>query len=384
MKIGVLTLPLHTNYGGNLQAYALMATLKDMGHDAWLIRCTTQGPPSWRRPLIVAKRLLRRHLGGQRQLDVLEGIWDGRKRRLAATHARRFIERHIAPCTRAVGSGPALRRLVLSQGFDAVVVGSDQVWRPQYAPNVEDYFLGFLKPADGRIRRVAYAASFGTDTWALNENQRRTCAALLQGFDAVSVREDSGVRLCERQLGVAAEHVIDPTLLLPTSRYLALLEDQPPTPPSSDGAGLFVYVLDAGAGKHQVVADLAAGLALQPFTVDGEPQAPPAPSPVVPPVEDWIRSFHAARYVFTDSFHGCVFAILFNKPFLVFGNPERGLARFESLLATFGLQDRLVTSAQALTPDRVHRAIDWPRVNRLLDEQRGLAAAFLRRALGEA
>ena len=91
---------------------------------------------------------------------------------------------------------------------------------------------------------------------------------------------------------------------------------------------------------------------------------------VYPSVTKWLRAFVDADFVITDSFHGCVFSIIFNKPFVAIGNKGRGLARFESLLKMFGLEDRL-NSSQLTTE------IDWESVNGKLNSYREISKNFI-------
>ena len=84
----------------------------------------------------------------------------------------------------------------------------------------------------------------------------------------------------------------------------------------------------------------------------------------------------------TDSFHACVFAILFNKPFLVYGNKSRGMARFNSLLKLFGLENRLIHSPIELNLEKMHELIDWSLVNQILNQQRKNAFNFLKKNIG--
>ena len=100
-----------------------------------------------------------------------------------------------------------------------------------------------------------------------------------------------------------------------------------------------------------------------------------------PPVENWLQSFERAAYVITDSFHACVFSILFNKPFLCIGNQFRGMSRFRSLLEQFQLQDRLVSLDMSLNDRVLDGQIDWEIVNKVLDNLRSDSMAFLRKAL---
>jgi exopolysaccharide biosynthesis predicted pyruvyltransferase EpsI len=93
----------------------------------------------------------------------------------------------------------------------------------------------------------------------------------------------------------------------------------------------------------------------------------------------WLRGYQDARFVITDSFHGTVFSILFNIPFLAIGNKNRGLARFQSLLNMFNLSDRLITDLSNFDSDTfIQKEIDWSKVNGVLDQQRKKATDFLR------
>ena len=103
-----------------------------------------------------------------------------------------------------------------------------------------------------------------------------------------------------------------------------------------------------------------------------------------PTVEEWLKGFHDAEFVFTDSFHGCVFSIIFNKPFIAFGNEGRGMARFYSLLKMFGLDELLITSLDQFTPELVDRAISRFSDNSIqqrLNELRKESYEFLKSAL---
>jgi len=379
MKIGVLTLPLHTNYGGNLQAYALITTLKKMGHDAWLIKWEKDRIPYWKAPLTIAKRLVLRYILGKGGVDIGTGIFDRRKRSAIEMYAKQFICRRIVPQTTGFRSTRALARFIGRYRFDVIVVGSDQVWRP--APNVEDYFLGFLDDAGLTTRRVAYAASFGTDRWTFNSRQHKACEQLLKKFDEVSVREDAGVALCRQYFGVQAKHVLDPTMLLPCRHYVELAWDGCPLEQRSGGKGVFVYVLDSSLDKENVADCIASSLGLERFTIENPTKDRPTPVTAAPPVEYWLRCFDEADFIVTDSFHGCVFSIIFNKPFIAYANASRGLSRFESLLKMFHLDDRLIHSSADLTASLLRCTIDWTAVNAILASLQADAASFLTTAV---
>lgn len=99
----------------------------------------------------------------------------------------------------------------------------------------------------------------------------------------------------------------------------------------------------------------------------------------IDPVEEWLRSFHDAELVITDSFHACVFSIIFRKPFICIGNKGRGSARFESLLSMFGLEDRLVDISDI--DDVPLSPINWQYVEEILMQKKEVAIAFIKNSL---
>ena len=104
---------------------------------------------------------------------------------------------------------------------------------------------------------------------------------------------------------------------------------------------------------------------------------------IMPPVEQWIDGFNKAKFVVTDSFHGCVFSIIFKKPFIAIGNASRGMARFESLLRMFKLENRLIHSENELTEQLLNSEIDYEAVHEILANERKKAEDFLLKALGD-
>ena len=380
MKIGILTQPLRTNYGGLLQCWALQRVLRGMGHEAWVVQRTYRFHAFWRWGGRLAKNVVRLLLG-RRWIT-----WTSRgDEAVIGQHTRRFIERQIAPRTAPIYSTRGLRADYARQGYDAYVVGSDQVWRPAYSPCQTNYFLDFL-PSAAQVRRVAYAASFGTDEWEYPSGLAARCRRLASRFDAVSVRESGGVGLCRERLGVAAAHVLDPTLLHGREAYERLVLEA--GEPRSAG-DLFCYVLDRSDGTDALKRSVASALGRTAFEVmprvsGAAPVGTPMEDRVFPPVTAWLRAFMDAECVLTDSFHGSVFSILFHRPFVALGNAGRGQARFRSLLGLFGLEDRLVTTGRAEdVVSKLREPVDWTRVDGIKAEWQAKSMEFLRKALGE-
>ncbi len=376
MRIGILTLPLHTNYGGILQAYALQTVLERMGHTVEVFQHERPRTLSWKRkPFAYAKRLVKKYVLQQKHVHIREEEWwNTVAKPVISQFTQRFIDRNIH--LRPIDTFSEIR----PTDYDAIVVGSDQVWRsiyfkPMFETSIENAYLGF---AEGwNLKRVAYAPSFGTDNWEYTAEETVNCGRLLKLFDAVSVREQSAVAICRENFGVDALHVLDPTMLLSAADYIRLFE-QEHTPKSC--GNLLCYVLDATPEKQQLIETIAGEKNLIPFKVNSlvENRHAPVEQRVQPPIEQWLRGFHDADFVVTDSFHACAFSIIFRKQFVVYGNEGRGMARFHSLLSLFGLEDRLVYN---LKQYRELPPIDYTTVEKRLVEMQYHSMSFLQSGL---
>ncbi|PSW28738.1 polysaccharide pyruvyl transferase family protein [Photobacterium phosphoreum] len=369
MKIGILTQPLHNNYGGLLQAYALQHYLKEQGHDVLTVDFSSNRKPRLWGIRSIALNIIRKYLLRRPIARILPP--DDQRKKEVGQHTNRFTAEYIRT-TQAIHSLSEFDFIKQYQ-FDAYIVGSDQVWRPTYSSGMSAFFLYFLG-TDKNTKRIAYAASFGVDHCnEFSKDALLDYSNLLQQFDAVGVREDSAVELCCEHLGVTAQHVIDPTLLLDKSEYCALVErDHISVSPGN----MMVYVLDQTAKKQSMIKVIAKERGLTPYTV-----MPDEKTGIYPPVTQWLRGFMDAEYVVTDSFHGVAFSIIFNKQFIAIGNHGRGLARFTSILTKFGLLERLVFSKQDLSPDKINELIDYDAVNQLKMAEQEYAKDFLQQAL---
>lgn len=362
MRIGILTLPLHTNYGGILQAYALQTVLERMGHEVVVFDTPNKAflPPLWKLPLSFSKRIVLKFLGKTNRVFVER--YNNKVRSVITQHIQPFVDTYIH--RKVIRSFKDLKQ----EDYDAIIVGSDQVWRIIYFPRlwlgqqIENAYLDFAK--NWNVKRIAYAASFGTENWEYDEEQTKECKNLLHKFDAVSTREVDGVKLCKAKFEVDAHHVLDPTMLLSMDDYMALF--QKANTPKSEGT-LLNYVLDETEEIDCLINKVAADKHLVPFAVNNPfeyDDSKPLQQRIKPSVETWLRGFYDADFVITDSFHACVFSIIFKKQFVVVGNKERGMSRFESLLKSFGLEDRLVdahcdvSTLQQIDYDNVYNIYD--------------------------
>lgn len=341
MKIAIMTQPLGHNYGGIMQAWALQKILRDKGHEV----CTINRQPDRHSLLYTLSRYGYRaamKATGQRKEPIhLEKYAPHRLQ-----NTRRFISEKII-MSEKISSTDDLKTHFDHQEYDAVVVGSDQIWRPKFSPNIDNFFLDFLESK--KIKRIAYAASFGVDEWEFTKRQTKRYANLAKQFNGISVREKSGVDLCSAFFNVDAHHVLDPTLLLKKSTYENLIEKKIL---GVKKEGIFAYFLDQSPEKSILVEGLKKEMG-EPilqfplgwnFSGDG---LRTIYNPVLPDPAMWLAGFANSKYIITDSFHGVIFSIIFDKPFVVLNNPSRGTARFSSILHTINEEERLVNETTA-------------------------------------
>ena len=185
--------------------------------------------------------------------------------------------------------------------------------------------------------------------------------------------------MCKELFDVQACQVLDPTMLLDCADYMKFASRAP----KSQG-NLMVYVLDRTEEKDAFISEFAEKRGLVPFYANSKAEMPwdvdiSARERKQPPLENWLRGFADADFVLTDSFHACVFSILFHKPFGVFVNLERGLSRIESLLRTLGLMDRCIFDA----PVDLDRSIDWELIDNVLMQKAESSMEFLKQALNK-
>ncbi|BDZ54888.1 MurB family protein [Agromyces marinus] len=374
-------MPLHTNYGGIIQAYALQRAIRDLGHRAFV---DTDDPVPLRRRALHRVWAVRRAV---RMLLPARVDWGWRAPREVLAPQQRFVRRHLSTPSAVKRADTARGRARLARRFDTFVVGSDQVWRAAYA-EIPEEFLEVIEEFHGdRPRRISYAASFGRDDIdEYSEAERARATELIRRFDAISVREESGIRICAEEFGVRAERHLDPTMLLTPDHYRGLIARSRTTtaPATAPAAGrTLIYRLDATDDMLRAERAIAERVGAPPMELLPT-QAPRSYAEYAadrarfdrPSVEHWLASIASADFVVTDSYHGCVFSILFNRPFVVHANARRGAARFESLLGVFGLEHHRADASAAGIDERVF-APDWDRVNRVLDAERERARAYL-------
>ncbi len=368
MNIALIIFPIHASHGCILQTFALATTLRQMGHKVTIIDRQWDKLSYLRVCLhaakIVAKKIVCGYEGGF-NISV--------ENKLIMSELQTFIDRYLHD--RVISySTPSYTKL---KDFDAFIVGSDQTWRPKYVSDATYYYLGFI-PSNAKVKRVAYAPSFGTEEWEYSPELTETCKELIQRFDAVSVREESGIKLCKVHYNIEATHVLDPTMLLHKEDYLSACGLE-----LRNDSELSYYLLDSSDEKMAIVNKVCTDLNLRKnrINTDTENSKASLHKRIAPSIEKWIGGFAHSKFIVADSFHATVFAILFNKPFITIANKERGLARFMSLLQMVGLENRLVFDSKEVDDNLITSTIEWNEVNKRLANKRTESLTFLKNSL---
>lgn len=376
MKIGVLThWWCNENYGQQLQGFALQSYLRSKGHEVILIR--------YRPVSSIRKKIIKVICNPTLIFKVLR-IPD--KRKLDETKLRFtnrdfecFRRQYINVTDEIFYSYNELSAADLNA--DAYICGSDQVWNEFFVKkdiNGKPWFLGFGRP---EVKRIAYAASFGATR--VSDEYLQFIRPLLHNFDGISVREKSGIEICCSAGRTDAAHVVDPTLLLEAEQYLSLIPKKTKNDalkPLSSHA-LFYFLKAEMDVPWDELVDYCdkKGYHKKSTTVYGRIDVL-ANYTYDPSISEWIESVKSAKIIFTNSFHGTVFSVLMNRPFISFlrkGETRAMNTRIESLLSTLGLEERIYDYNQGSVAEQVAKEIDWQSVNERLKKMREYSIRFL-------
>lgn len=350
--IGIIGLWYTMNYGAVLTSYALYAVIEKLGYKAVMLDI----PPTY-------------NPDEQQYRNVLE-------------EGRRFIERYCQVSERYYL--PA-ENSQLNKLCNTFLTGSDQLWRCFNGKFKWNGGFNFLDFVDDDKRKVAYATSFGEEIYTGDRLDKVQTESLLKRFDAISVRENSGVHICE-SFGVDAVTMPDPVFLCDTDVYdnVTCKEDIEAVP------YIFAYILQPTVYKQDVIRKIANKFQIKVITVaDKNPNytAHPGVSEWTLDVtenvrtDEWLWYIKNAEYVLTDSYHGFCFSLIYQKKFLCF-SPRDGLTRFESLAEKIGLLERInfigdFEKASLLLDE----SVNYTKVQTILAYEKDKAIAWLKNAL---
>ena len=278
---------------------------------------------------------------------------------------RKFIAKNIN-LSIPLYSSDDFNQFLDSSGLDHIVIGSDQVWRDGYCPQLEDYTAS-KRPAS--INATGYAVSFGSGKFTGDLEYYSKCVTMIS---RLSFRERQASDWHNASYSPKSSCVLDPALLILESEYVDYLN----LVMSTNESHGYTYILDGAAWKSRVIERVSSSLSVG-FSGFDTTQTMKAFFLSPPSFHEWIASFYHSSFVITDSFHGMVLSIRFRKPFLVLANDQRGVERFTSLLSFLGLEDRLIRTESEYDQFDSMKKIDWEEISTKLDGLRHTSLRFL-------
>lgn len=366
-KIGIVTLYGNDNYGNKLQNYALQEILAsfdfyvetiviqkcDKVKKSKLNRLRSQSLKSIFNSIMIRIVNRNQYISMRNRID----------------NFKHFSSQYLNEVNQYVPKDMSLDvECEFSLNYNYFIVGSDQVWNPNFIDDENIYFLRFANES----KRISYAASFGVSE--LPEKYLELYKNLLIGMKRISVREDAGATIIKDLTGLEASVNVDPTLLLPREKWSNIAVRAKNKPKSRY---LLTYFL-GGVSNNNVkeIQDLARinnlsiinlGDKLETVTYRTGPC-------------EFIDYISDCSIFCTDSFHGVVFSILFEKPFIVY--PREGsismYSRIDTLLDKFQLNNR---KAENIRFDKEIFNIDYTNTARILELERNKALCYLAEAL---
>lgn len=300
-------------------------------------------------------------------------------------HAKKFFD--VAYPKNAISEVLPFERVKeFNDKCDMFLTGSDQIWNDSSRmPFVKYFHLDF---ANDDKRKISFSTSFGKNINAPEESRGKIISSLMQRYNAISVREDIGVRVCKDYYGVNATQIMEPVLDVDPSVWYELSEHS--ELPKEKEPYILAYILDPTPEKTHAIKYYSEKSGMKAINiVDGfsarheinkNKLGLPNTLPNITSY-DFLKYFINASYVISDSFHGTAFAIAFNKPFISIANMQRGLSRFETLLGKVGLMSRLVDDKKIPETERFLYHVDFRPVNEIITKERNRASEWLKNAL---
>lgn len=357
MKVGIVTFYKTTNYGAMLQAWSLISFLRLQGHSPYIVR---------QRHGVLGRESLWKVFVPRRNIHVIKSVCA----KLGAYLSYRITEfANRFPMDN------------LQSDYDALIVGSDQMWNPRWVTKRPDApGIVFLDFAPKGCRRLAYAVSFAVSDWGDVMKPEMT-RSLLQ-FSAIGVREVSGKRIVDEAVGRDAAHVVvDPTLLWTKTFF----DEIASALPGMRCPYLFSYHIAGNISREDertLSRMTATTLGVGRWYDDKNWFAGVG---VKVSVSEWIGRLKGASYVLTNSFHALVFAILYHRPFAVLLWERESIGmneRIYTLLDLIGCRDKCFTfQDREQAVGCLKGQYDWTAIDRKISAARDESQRFLQEIL---
>ena len=322
-RVGIVSVENDQNPGNNLIKYAMSTKLKEYGFD----------------PIIIAR------LKRNSRIDFL-----------SKTVKLKIIKNNFNELKK--------------EDYDILMINSDLCWT--FSNRAHFYDNAFLKFAyNWETPKFIYAASMGTMNWFYRKKDDEMAKIFLKDFKGISFREMGTAKMAKEHLGINYTFVLDPTFLIDKSYYLDLIKDYKKDL-DFDKKYIMIYQLDKNPKIKEFIHETEKKLNFTLYEVSKDDDFY---------VKNFLFAMNNSQAVITDSYHGTVFSIIFNKPFLSFINYGRGGIRFVSLKETFNLNNRIINSSNSRA--NLSLLLEPLNINETrLNELKNISINFLKKNLG--
>lgn len=359
-KIGIVTWHYYSNFGSGLQAFALQKMISDIGYDVEII--------NYRNPQICRRVWWKEIL--KCILHNTVGVFDNKVYVKTLSGTKNFQNRYLSLTTRF--ECPEKIADIVG-GFSCLVYGSDQIW----APNVYNpIYMGGYVPM--HIRKISYAASIGLNDIPIN--LVRVYKENLSSYHAVAVREEEGRVLLKKKCGIESKVVLDPTLMLNVATYSKMQRRVK----GIKGKFIYCYFLNKEHEYRETVEEYARKHELQ---IVGSSDKNSDSEWMIKlaniGADQFLWLINNAETIFTDSYHGSIFSLLFHKNFWTFvrfkeNNPICQNSRIRQLQNNFNIGHRIIPSKGVVDDSKV---IDFDYFEKRLEELRLDSISYIMEAL---
>lgn len=363
MKVGVITFHSANNYGAILQTWALQKVLKDYGLDSCVIHYHPDIIDRLYDPMLLKQ-------GFSRWLKKQSIGMFSRQSLIRYNKFQSFLTRNF----NLIGDFRTYKELQNAKlDLDAYIVGSDQVWNPKHIGGFDPaYYLDFAEPGK---KKIAYAVSVGNDN--IDAKYKEDMRKALNTFTGISVREgsirDEVQLLCEKTVKV----VLDPTMLLEKEAY-----EEIKIPSTRKEPYILVYMIEKNEQVIRLANKLSESLGIaviQRRQINGLKNE--AESFYTADAGEFIGLIEAAELVITNSFHGTVFSILYEKTFVSMLHSDTG-SRTVDLLTSLGLQSHILYDIADFTDFSRFRIDNPKQLRKNIENLKQSSAQFLVKNLG--
>lgn len=360
MKIGIITFHSAHNYGAVLQAYALNKKIINLGYEAEIIDYR----PQFITELYSVNPIHK--LYKLKSIISLLSIYPIRFKKYKKF--QQFINNELVLSDKKFNNYAELNDY--SFDYNVYIAGSDQIWNPEINGVMGEYFLDFVN--NNMELKISYAASFGKST--LDKRYEEEIASYLKKLDAISVREEDGVKIVNNLINSEPIRVLDPVFLLNAVEWKEQI-----VIPEIKEKFILVYMMEYNKKVVDIAGKLAKEKKIKILNISNSIKVPKGFEHNLRDLgpKEFLGYIYSAEHIITNSFHGTAFSIIFEKEFFIVPHTKLN-SRIENILNLTNLKDQQIN---LLNEDELHekfiRKINFEDVRLILKKEINLSIDYL-------